>query len=202
MIKSKFTLLVILLTIIICAPALAKEKDTTCTVGQVVVGVDAAGNIICAVGAVGPQGVQGKLGNTGAQGAQGKLGNTGAQGAQGKLGNTGAQGAQGKLGNTGAQGAQGKIGNDGSQGVQGKEGDPGSPGDNGLNGVLIGKGVGANTTRTNTPDGKIYRNRTTINPTAGKRLRMQTSYVTLPEISQSAEAAQPTSKHGNWSYQE
>ncbi|MBE9549832.1 MAG: collagen-like protein, partial [Proteobacteria bacterium] len=83
---------------------------------------------IGAVGPEGPQGVQGKLGDTGAQGVQGKLGDTGAQGVQGKLGDTGAQGVQGKLGDTGAQGVQGKLGDTGPQGVQGKLGDTGPQG--------------------------------------------------------------------------
>ena len=73
-----------------------------------------------AVGPDGPQGVQGKLGDTRAQGVQGKLGDTGAQGVQGKLGDTGDQGVQGKLGDTGDQGVQGKLGDTGAQGVQGK----------------------------------------------------------------------------------
>ena len=77
------------------------------------------------LGDTGPQGVQGKLGDTGAQGVQGKLGDTGAQGPQGKLGDIGPQGVQGKLGDTGAQGVQGKIGPAGADGAQGPQGDPG-----------------------------------------------------------------------------
>ncbi len=79
----------------------------------------------------GPQGPQGKLGDTGAQGPQGKLGDTGAQGVQGKLGDQGVQGKlgdQGPQGKLGAQGAQGKLGPQGDQGVQGKLGDTGDQG--------------------------------------------------------------------------
>jgi hypothetical protein len=91
---------------------------------------------ICEVS--GPQGEQGKLGDTGAQGVQGKLGDTGAQGVQGKLGDTGAQGVQGKLGDTGAQGVQGKLGDTGAQGDQGKIGETGAQG---VQGKLGGQGV-------------------------------------------------------------
>jgi len=60
---------------------------------------------------VGPQGVQGKIGDTGAQGVQGKIGDTGAQGVQGKIGDTGPQGDRG------VQGVQGKIGDTGADGT-------------------------------------------------------------------------------------
>jgi len=69
MIKSKLTPIVFLLAIILFLPVWVQADDddddddddiaTTCPVGQVVVGVDADGNIICAVGAVGPPGADG-----------------------------------------------------------------------------------------------------------------------------------------------
>ena len=92
----------------------------------------------------GPQGPQGKMGETGAQGVQGKLGETGAQGVQGKVGNTGAQGVQGKVGNTGTQGVQGKVGNTGAQGgqgVQGKVGNTGAQGGQGVQGKVGNTGA-------------------------------------------------------------
>ncbi len=83
------------------------------------------------LGAVGPQGPQGKQGDIGPQGPQGKVGDTGAQGPQGKQGDTGAQGPQGKQGDEGAQGPQGKQGDEGAQGPQGKQGDQGEQGPQG-----------------------------------------------------------------------
>ncbi|MDH3647824.1 MAG: collagen-like protein, partial [Gammaproteobacteria bacterium] len=94
---------------------------------------------ICAV--AGPQGPQGKIGETGAQGVQGKIGETGVQGVQGKIGETGAQGVQGKIGETGAQGTQGKIGDTGDQGVQGKIGETGAQGTQGKIGETGAQGV-------------------------------------------------------------
>jgi len=82
-------------------------------------------------GKLGPQGEQGKLGPQGVQGDQGKLGpqgdqgKLGPQGEQGKLGAVGDQGEQGKLGFPGPQGEQGKIGAQGEQGKIGPEGPPG-----------------------------------------------------------------------------
>ena len=56
------------------------------------------------LGAVGPEGPQGKIGDPsapGPQGVQGKLGDTGAQGVQGKLGPAGADGIPGAPGESG-----------------------------------------------------------------------------------------------------
>ena len=70
-------------------------------------------------GTAGPQGPQGKIGDTGDQGPQGKIGDTGDQGIQGKVGDTGDQGIQGKVGATGPQGIQGKVGPAGADGADG-----------------------------------------------------------------------------------
>jgi hypothetical protein len=80
------------------------------------------------IGAVGPQGEQGKVGPPGPQGEQGKIGPPGDQGPQGKEGPPGPQGEQGKIGPPGDQGPQGKVGPPGPQGEQGKIGPEGPPG--------------------------------------------------------------------------
>jgi hypothetical protein len=102
------------------------------------------------LGSIGPQGSQGKQGDTGEQGPQGKIGDTGNQGPQGKMGDIGNQGPQGKSGDTGDQGVQGKLGDTGDQGVQGKLGDTGGQGVQGKLGDTGAQGVPGNTGATGT----------------------------------------------------
>lgn len=59
------------------------------------------------IGAVGPQGEQGKIGPPGLQGEQGKIGPAGPQGLQGPQGEIGPQGPQGKMGPQGSPGVSG-----------------------------------------------------------------------------------------------
>ena len=65
---------------------------------------------------VGPQGIQGNIGNTG---PQGNIGAQGIQGIQGVIGNTGANGATGANGLNGLTILNGAVNPNGSQGVDG-----------------------------------------------------------------------------------
>ena len=89
---------------------------------------------VSAVGAAGPQGLQGEKGDTGSQGPQGEKGDIGPQGPQGEKGDTGPQGPQGEKGDTGPQGPQGEKGDIGPQGPQGEKGDTGPQGPRGEKG--------------------------------------------------------------------
>jgi hypothetical protein len=87
------------------------------------------GVVTGAIGATGPQGIQGIKGDTGTQGNQGIQGDTGPQGTQG------IQGIQGDTGPQGIQGDQGLTGDTGPQGIQGIQGLTGNTGPQGIQGI-------------------------------------------------------------------
>ncbi len=86
------------------------------------------------LGAAGPKGDKGLIGDQGIQGIQGLTGAKGDQGIQGLKGDKGDQGLQGIQGSKGDQGLQGLKGDKGDQGAQGIQGLKGDKGDQGIQG--------------------------------------------------------------------